>query len=147
MSLETRRAQQEIEAIKSKIETVIQKFEEQLKIVGADQFSSLIKKTESEIASICEACDPAENFRISDANTNSYTPKLGEQVFVTGLGNKLATVVEASDDDETILVQYGKIKVRVKKSSVRALPNKAAAANSLSYSKKQVSSLILTAML
>ncbi|XP_038893645.1 endonuclease MutS2 isoform X2 [Benincasa hispida] len=139
MALETRRAQQETAAIKSKIETVVQEFEEQLKIAGTNQLSSLIKKAESAIASICEACSPTNDSRLNVANANSYTPQLGEQVFVTGLGNKLATVVEASDGEETILVQYGKIKVRVKKSSVKALPNseKKAAASTLPYSKRQ----------
>lgn len=140
MALETRRARQETEAIKFKIETVVQEFEEQLKNAGADQFNSLIRKTESVIASICEAYGPTDKSRVGVVNTNSYTPQLGEQVFVTGLGNKLATVVETSDDEEMILVQYGKIKVRVKKSSVKALPNseKKAAAKSPLYSKKQV---------
>uniref|UniRef100_A0A9I9CF03 Smr domain-containing protein n=1 Tax=Cucumis melo TaxID=3656 RepID=A0A9I9CF03_CUCME len=139
MALETKRAHQEAAAIKSKIETVVQEFEEQLKTSGTDQINSLIKKAESAIASICEACSPTDHSRPSVANTNSYTPQLGEQVFVSGLGNKLATVVEVSDDEETILVQYGKIKARVKKSSVKALPNsgKKAAANTLPYSKKQ----------
>lgn len=139
MALETRRARQETAAIKSKIESVVQEFEEKLKTSGTDQLSLLIKKSESAIASICEACSPTNNPRLNVANTNSYTPQLGEQVFVTGLGNKLATVVEASDDEETILVQYGKIKVRVKKSSVKALPNseKLTAANTLPYSKRQ----------
>ncbi|KGN64678.2 hypothetical protein Csa_013053 [Cucumis sativus] len=139
MALETKRAQQEAAAIKSKIETVVQEFEEQLKTSGTDQINSLIKKAESAIASICEAYSPTEHSRPSVANTNSYTPQLGEQVFVTGLGNKLATVVEVSDDEEMILVQYGKIKARVKKSSVKALPNsgKKAAANTLPFSKKQ----------
>ena len=146
IALETKRARQETEAIKSKINTVVQEFEEKLKIIGADQFNSLIREGESKIASICEACRPTDNSRPVVANKSSYTPQLGEQVFVTGLGNKLATVVETSDDEETILVQYGKIKARVKKRSVKALPNSdkaaAAAAKSPSYSEKQVSSLL-----
>ncbi|XP_022994333.1 uncharacterized protein LOC111490087 [Cucurbita maxima] len=139
IALETKRARQETEAIKSKINTVVQEFEEKLKIVGADQFNSLIREGESKIASICEACPPTDNSRLVVANKSSYTPQLGEQVFVTGLGNKLATVVETSDDEETILVQYGKIKARVKKRSVKALSNseKTASAKSSSYSKKQ----------
>ncbi|CAK9181793.1 unnamed protein product [Ilex paraguariensis] len=53
----------------------------------------------------------------------SYIPQLGEQVYVKALGNKLATVVEAPGDDDAVLVQYGKIRVRVNISSLRAISN------------------------
>ncbi|KAK8524458.1 hypothetical protein V6N13_015480 [Hibiscus sabdariffa] len=49
------------------------------------------------------------------------TQKSGEQVLVKELGNKLATVVAASEDENTVLIQYGKIRVRVEKSNVRPI--------------------------
>ncbi|KAJ0017973.1 hypothetical protein Pint_10609 [Pistacia integerrima] len=107
---ETQQVQQELNAAKSKIETVVQEFESQLKTASVDQFNSLIKKSESAIASIVEAHRPADDVFVSEKTTISFTPKFGEQVHVNGLGDKLATVVEAPGDDETILVQYGKIR-------------------------------------
>lgn len=122
MAKETQQVEQELEDAKSQMETVIRKFEKQLKISGRDQLNSLIKESESAIASIVEAHTPADSFPISEADhASSYTPQLGEQVRVKGLGGKLATVVESSGDDETILVQYGKVRVRVKKNSIRAI--------------------------
>ena len=47
-------------------------------------------------------------------NHKSYTPEVGEKVYVEGLGAKLATVVEVAAEDRTAIVQYGKIKVRVR---------------------------------
>ncbi|KAJ1417640.1 Smr domain [Sesbania bispinosa] len=125
MAKESQQVQQELEDAKSQIETVIQKFEKQLKISGRDKLNSLIRESESAIASIVKAHTPADSFPISEADHASFTPQIGEQVHVKGLGGKLATVVESPGDDETILVQYGKVKVRVKKSRIRAIPSSA----------------------
>lgn len=121
---ETQRVQQEVKASKYQIEAVVQEFEDHLRIASADQYNSLIKKSESAIASIVEAQKPTDNNIINRPDSGSYSPQFGEQVHVKGLGDKLATVVEASSDDETILVQYGKIRVRVKKIDVRAIPSR-----------------------
>ncbi|KAL1327142.1 hypothetical protein HN51_037230 [Arachis hypogaea] len=123
MAKEAQLVQQELMDAKSQIETLIQKFEKQLKIADRDKLSSLIRETESAIASIVKAHTPADSFPISEADRASYTPQLGEQVHVKGLGGKLATVAESPGNDDTILVQYGKVKVRVKKSSIRAVPS------------------------
>ncbi|KAA8515269.1 hypothetical protein F0562_018501 [Nyssa sinensis] len=120
---ETQQIQQELKAVKSQIETVLQEFGNELRTASADQFNSLIKKSESAIASIVKAHCPSADFSVKETDDSSYTPRLGEQVHVKGLGNKLATVVEAPGDDDTVLVQYGKISVRVNKSSIRALTN------------------------
>ena len=108
---------------KSQMESLIQKFEKQLRNSGRDKLNSLIKETESAIASIVKAHTLADHF--NEADQTSYTPQIGEQVHVKGLGGKLATVVESLGDDETILVQYGKVKVRVKRSNIVAIPSNA----------------------
>ncbi|BAT73740.1 hypothetical protein LR48_Vigan01g060800 [Vigna angularis] len=123
MAKETQQVQLELVNAKSQMETLIQKFEKQLKSSGRDKLNSLIKETESAIASIVKAHTPADHF--NEADQTSYTPQIGEQVHVKGLGGKLATVVESLGDVETILVQYGKVKARVKKSNIVALPSNA----------------------
>ncbi|CAL0331397.1 unnamed protein product [Lupinus luteus] len=125
MAKETQQVQQELEDAKSQIETVIQEFEKLLTVSGRDQLNSLIRESESAIASIVKAHTPAVKYPINEADQASYTPQFGEQVLVKGLGGKLATVLESPADDETILVQYGKVKARVKKSSIRAIPSSA----------------------
>ncbi|KAK7369012.1 hypothetical protein VNO80_11046 [Phaseolus coccineus] len=120
---ETQQVQQELVDAKSQMESLIQKFEKQLRNSGRDKLNSLIKETESAIASIVKAHTLADHF--NEAGQTSYTPQIGEQVHVKGLGGKLATVVESLGDDETILVQYGKVKVRVKRSNIVAIPSNA----------------------
>ncbi|KAK7252163.1 hypothetical protein RIF29_35923 [Crotalaria pallida] len=137
MAKETQQVQQELVDAKSQIETVIEKFEKQLRISGRDQLNSLIRESESAIASIVKAHTPADSFSINEADHASYTPQFGEQVLVKGLGGKLATVVESPGDDETILVQYGKVKARVKKSSIRAIPSSAKNAVPSSSTRRQ----------
>ncbi|KAK4271540.1 hypothetical protein QN277_020223 [Acacia crassicarpa] len=121
MAKETQQVQQELLDAKSEMETIIEKFEKQLKTAGRDQLNELIKESESAIASIVKAHAPSVNFPGNEADQTPYTPQFGEQVQVEGLGGKLATVVEQPGDDETVLVQYGRVKVRVKKSSIRAI--------------------------
>ncbi|XP_054801971.1 uncharacterized protein LOC129305847 isoform X3 [Prosopis cineraria] len=121
MEKETRQVQQELLDAKSQMETIIKKFEKQLRTVGRDQLNLLIKESESAIASIVKVHAAPVNFPGNEADQIPYTPQFGEQVRVEGLGGKLGTVVEQPGDDETILVQYGKVKVRVKKSSIRAI--------------------------
>ncbi|KAL4626778.1 hypothetical protein ACB092_05G121800 [Castanea dentata] len=118
---ETQQVQQELKTAKSQLDVVIQEFENGLRIASADQFNSLIRKSESEIASVVEAHCPRDAYSVNDTDSKSYTPQIGEQVQVTGLGRKLATVVEAPEDEETVLVQHGQIKVRVKKSNIRSI--------------------------
>ncbi|KAK2976762.1 hypothetical protein RJ640_030112 [Escallonia rubra] len=118
---ESQQIQGELNAAKSQIETVVKQFENRLQTAGLDQFNSLLKTSESEIASIVEAHRPTD-FLVKEIDGPSFTPQVGEQVLVKELGNKLATVVEAPGDDDTILVQYGKLRVRASVSSTRALP-------------------------
>lgn len=118
---ETQKVQQELKAAKSQIDNVVQEFENQLRTANFDEFNSLIRKSESAINSIVKAHRPGDSFYITETDTSSYQPQSGEQVYVKGLGNKLAAVVEATEDENTVLVQYGKIRVRVEKSNVRPI--------------------------
>ena len=120
MAKETQQAQQELLEAKSQMETIIQKFEKQLKTASRDQLNLLIRESESAITSIVKAHTPV-NFPGNEVDQTPYTPQFGEQVQVEGLGGKLATVVEQIGDDETVLVHYGKVKVRVKKSRIKAI--------------------------
>ena len=87
MAKETQKVQQQLKAAKSQIETIVHNFENQLRNASPDQFNSLIKKSESVIASIVEAHCPAESLSDGEEDVSSYTPKLGEQVHLKGLGN------------------------------------------------------------
>ncbi|XP_030480307.2 uncharacterized protein LOC115697439 [Cannabis sativa] len=138
MVKETLQVQKDVETAKSQMETVLQEFENQLRTASPDQFNNLIKKSESSISSILQVHCPS--YGEDKENTDFYTPEVGEQVYLTGLRDNIGTVVEAPVDDETILVQYGKIKVRVKKSDIRAMPNrnKKATTSSTPRVKKQL---------
>ncbi|KAM7263577.1 hypothetical protein ACFE04_001260 [Oxalis oulophora] len=120
MAKETRQVEQELEAAKSQIDKVVEDFEKQLTNANPEQFNSLLRKSESAIASIVEAHSMSESFSVAEDDV-SYTPQIGEKVLVRDLGNKLATVIEACSKDDMVLVQYGKIRVRVKKSNIGAI--------------------------
>lgn len=137
---ETLQVQQEVQAAKSQIETVLKEFDNRLKIAAADQLNLLIRKSEAAIASVVEAHSPEDDLLVSETSATSYTPQFGEQVYLKRLGDKIATVVEAPGDDGTVLVQYGKIKVRLKKSDIRAIPSadKNATPSSVPRLKQQV---------
>ncbi|KAL5054244.1 hypothetical protein RYX36_034926 [Vicia faba] len=138
MAKEAQQVQEELESARSQMETVIKKFEKKLKNLGRDQLNSLIKESEAAIASIVKAHTPAVGFLISDADlTASYTPQFGDQVSVKGLGGKLARVVESPGNGGTILVQYGKMKVRVKKNSIRAIRQSAKTPATISATRQR----------
>lgn len=119
MATEIQKVKREIKAAKSQMEAVLQEFENQLR-TSADQVTSLINKSESAIASIVEAHCPNDVFSTREAGDSSYTPQIGDQVHVEGLRNKLATVIEAPGDEGTVLVQCGKVRVRVNRSTITA---------------------------
>ncbi|XVE88027.1 hypothetical protein DITRI_Ditri19aG0035500 [Diplodiscus trichospermus] len=118
---ETQKVQQELKAAKSQIHNVVHAFENQLRTANSDEFNSLIRKSESAINSIVKAHRPGGSFSFTETDAGVYQPQSGEQVHLKGLGNKLATVVEATEDDNTVLVQYGKIRVRVEKNNIRPI--------------------------
>lgn len=123
MAKETLQVQKEVKTAKSQMESVLNEFDNQLKTAGADQLNLLIRKSEAAIASVIKAHCPDDDLLVSETSTASYTPQPGEQVHLKRLGDKLATVVETPGDDGTVLVQYGKIKVRLKKNDIRAVPS------------------------
>ncbi|KAL8460418.1 hypothetical protein ACS0TY_032091 [Phlomoides rotata] len=117
---ETQQIQQELEVVKTEIDTIVQELEEQLRSTDPNDFNILLKKSESAIASIVQAHQHYIDESVDRSATSSHTPQIGEKVLIKGLGNKLATVVEAPGDDNTVLVQYGKITVRLNISSIKS---------------------------
>lgn len=132
---ETQQVEEELDLVKSKLETVIQEFENQLRTAEIDQYGSLIKKAESAIGSLVESHRPMSVSGYEDFEV-LRTPQPGEQVHVKRLAGKLATVVEVSEDDETVLIQYGKVRFRVDKSGIQHVQG--LAAGSGLHLKKQV---------
>lgn len=109
--------------MKSQLQTIVDNFEAQVRTASIDQLNALLKESESAISSIIEAHSYTDEPSVTEAEKSSLTLKPGEQVLVSGLGNKLATIVEAPGTDGTALVQYGKIKVRVNLGSIKAVPS------------------------
>ncbi|XP_050369996.1 uncharacterized protein LOC126788077 [Argentina anserina] len=140
MAKESLQIQKELKIVKSQLEAVLHEFDNRMKNAGTDQLNLLIKKSEAAIASIIEAHSPKDGFLVSETSETTYTPQYGEKVYLKGLRDKVATVVEAPGDDGTVLVQYGKIKVRLKSNEIRAIPSsdKTATTNSAPRLKRQV---------
>ncbi|KAG7585799.1 DNA mismatch repair protein MutS C-terminal [Arabidopsis thaliana x Arabidopsis arenosa] len=136
---ETQKVQEDLNSAKSKMQRLVAEFESQLEIVRADQYNSLILKTEEAVAEIIEACCPLDPDSIEEPYSD-YSPQAGEKVLVTGLGDKLGTVVEEPGDDETVLVQHGKIRVRIKKKDIKPLPRSTSSqtSNRSLRSKRQI---------
>ncbi|XP_021726437.1 uncharacterized protein LOC110693606 [Chenopodium quinoa] len=131
---ETQQVEEELDLVKSKLEAVVQEFENQLIIADIDQYGSLVKKAESTIGTLVESHRPMLD-RVSEDLEVMHTPQPGEQVLVKRLGGKLASVVEVSEDDETVLIQHGKVRFRVDKSGIQ--PTVGIAADARSFVKKQ----------
>lgn len=124
--------------MKTEIDAIVEEFGNQLRTTSRDQFNSLLKESESTIASIVEALQPSNDVEVEGS---FHTPQLGEQVLVKGLGSKLATVVEAPADDNTVLVQYGKIRVRANTSSIKAPSDGKDAMSLVPLSRRKASEL------
>ncbi|XP_038971157.1 uncharacterized protein LOC103721871 [Phoenix dactylifera] len=117
---ESQRVQQELKTVKSQMDSIIKNFETQLKNASPYQFKSMMREAEAAIASIVAAHHPGDDTLFGKTDSHSsYIPQIGDKVYVKGLGNKLATVIEAPAEDDITMVQYGKIKVRVKKTDVK----------------------------
>lgn len=120
---ETQKVQEDVNCAKSKIKKLVAEFESQLVIARPDQYNSLILRTEEEVADIIEACCPNDLASSTEEAYSDYSPQAGEKVLVTGLGGKLGIVVEEpGDDDDTVLVQHGKIRVRIKRKDIKPVP-------------------------
>ncbi|KAL3519738.1 hypothetical protein ACH5RR_017887 [Cinchona calisaya] len=129
---------QEVNAVKREIKDIVHEFENQLRNADADKYNLLLKESESAIAAIVEGHQPDNGLSIGNTHSSFYEPQPGEQVNVKGLGNKLATVIEVPGDDDMVLVQYGKVRVRVNKHCIRAAANgDGGGTASVSSSKRQ----------
>lgn len=133
--------QEELKTAKFQIETVIQDFENQIKTANVNQFSSLVKKAELRIDSIVSNHNHDVHFTVEKGNDSSYIPQPGELVHVKSLGDRLATILEVSEDDGSILVQSGKIRIRVDRSSIRSTKKEGRAVSSIPRMKKQAQTI------
>ncbi|KAK1260790.1 DNA mismatch repair protein MSH7 [Acorus gramineus] len=114
--------QRELRDVKYQMDAVVKRFQNQLNRSNDDQLTSLLRESEAAIVSIVAAHTSEDESLTNDADgSNLYTPKIGDLVHVQGLGDKLATVVEAPLDNGTVLVQYGKIRIRVKIKDLKAI--------------------------
>ncbi|KAG0447819.1 hypothetical protein HPP92_028136 [Vanilla planifolia] len=119
---ESRNLQQELKTARDQMEAVIKNFESQLQNGNPYQFNTIMTKSGFAISSIASANQHVINMVPEEEDRyGSYTPKIGDQVFVKGLGDKVAVVIEAPTGGGVTMVQYGKLKVRVKKNDMRPM--------------------------
>lgn len=118
---ESLRLQEKLKDFKRKIDIVVQDFKNQSKTVTIDQVNSLLKKSELAIGSIIETHRHSITPPDSETTSSSFIPKIGERVRLKAFGNNLATVVEGPGADGMLLVQYGRVRVRVDPGSIRSL--------------------------
>ncbi|CAH8307358.1 unnamed protein product [Eruca vesicaria subsp. sativa] len=136
---ETQKVQEDLISAKTKIQKLVSEFESQLETVTADQYNSLILKTEEAVADIIEAYCPNDLVVKEEGYNSYYSPQAGEKVILTGFGGKLGTVVEEPrDNDETVLVQQGKMRVRINRKDIKPLPRNKTSERP-NRSKRQVS--------
>ncbi|KAL6844341.1 hypothetical protein ACP4OV_026014 [Aristida adscensionis] len=112
---ETQKVQQELKFVKSQMDMIIKNFEVQLKNSKLEQYNSLMRKAEAATASVAAAHQPTDLTFNDEEDQSSFVPQIGDKVYIQGLGGEtMATVVETLGEDGSFMVQYGKIKVRVK---------------------------------
>ncbi|PVH36027.1 hypothetical protein PAHAL_7G340700 [Panicum hallii] len=117
---ETQNVQQELKVVKSQMDTIIKNFEVQLKNSKLEQYNSLMRKAEAATASVVAAHQPNEITFNDDENQSLFVPQIGDKVYIQGLGGgTMATVIETLGEDGSCIVQYGKIKVQVKRSKMK----------------------------
>ncbi|CAM8916704.1 unnamed protein product [Rhodiola kirilowii] len=136
-SQKTQQVRRELRTAKAHIEKVLQDFEYQVMNASADQYNTLMRKSESTIMAIVKAHETSDGYVTKSTDNTAYIPKIGDQVYVKGLGDKVASIVESPGDDETVLVQYGKLRVRVKTANLRVISNRELNASSASATKKK----------
>ncbi|KAL6651636.1 hypothetical protein ACP70R_010561 [Stipagrostis hirtigluma subsp. patula] len=136
---ETQKVQQELKFVKSQMDMIIKNFEVQLKNSKLEQFNALMRKAEAATASVAAAHQPTDTTFKEKEEQSSFVPQIGDQVYIQGLGGgTIATVVEELGKDESCMVQYGKIKVRVKRNNMKLVQrgtNEAAASSSVKGKK------------
>ncbi|KAG8043952.1 hypothetical protein GUJ93_ZPchr0458g22560 [Zizania palustris] len=117
---EYEKVQQELKFVKSQMDQIIKNFEVQLKNSELEKYNSLMRKAEAATASLAAAHQPTDFTFSDEENENPYVPEIGDKVYVEGLGGgSMANVVETLGEDGSCKVQYGKIKVRVKRNKIK----------------------------
>ncbi|EEC78264.1 hypothetical protein OsI_17950 [Oryza sativa Indica Group] len=117
---ESEKVQQELKFVKSQMDQIIKNFESQLKNSELEQYNSLMRKAEAATASLAATHQPTDFTFGDEENESSYVPEIGDKVYVEGLGGgSMASVVETLGEDGSCMVQYGKIKVRVKGNKIK----------------------------
>ncbi|KAL9688117.1 hypothetical protein QQ045_032531 [Rhodiola kirilowii] len=101
-SQKTQQVRRELRTAKAHIEKVLQDFEYQVMNASADQYNTLMRKSESTIMAIVKAHETSDGYVTKSTDNTAYIPKIGDQVYVKGLGDKVATIVESPGDDETV---------------------------------------------
>lgn len=138
---QSQQVHQELEAAKSQIYSVVKAFEEQLNHASSNQLNVSIKDSETAITTIVESHRSSGDLSVQESSSSStYIPQTGDQVQVRGFGNKLATVIKTSGDDGNALVQFGKMRVLVKKNDMKVVSNskRNAVSSSVLHLKEQV---------
>ncbi|KAF3787893.1 Endonuclease [Nymphaea thermarum] len=123
-ALVSQQIQDETRRAKTQINDVLMGFEGKLSTHNCDLVNALIREAEIAISSIVAAHESTHEIASfsKSGGENSYIPKVGDRVHVRGLGDKLGTIVEAPCGDDTTLVQYGKVRLRVGKNDLKLFP-------------------------
>ncbi|XP_078442153.1 DNA mismatch repair protein MutS, type 2 isoform X2 [Wolffia australiana] len=117
---EVQRTLEEVKLVRGKLDAIVVDFEKQLqRATTRDQGAAIFRRSEASIARIVNAyASPADDDESSDTDTTGPTSlRIGDRVLVNSLGGREATVVDS--DVDGFLVQYGKMRVRVKARDLR----------------------------
>ncbi|XP_011625477.1 uncharacterized protein LOC18423139 [Amborella trichopoda] len=122
-SMEVKKVQNEIKMAALEMDGIIMEVEKKLSNSSLDRFNSLHRESEAAIASVVEKhCARDKSLLETEPDhSNSYIPQIGDHVRIKGLGEKLAVVVEAPLDDGSMLIQYGKMRMRVKRDDIKVI--------------------------
>ncbi|GJN01299.1 hypothetical protein PR202_ga18555 [Eleusine coracana subsp. coracana] len=117
---ESKKVQQELKHVKSQMDMIIKDFEIQLKSSKLEQYNLLMRKAEAATATVSASNQPTDITFTDEENHSSFIPQIGDKVYIQGLGGgTMATVAETLGEDGSCMVQYGKIKVRVKRNNMK----------------------------
>ena len=130
-SKESQKTQEEVNLVKSQLDAVIVNFEQQLSRSSPDQYTAILRQSDATISSIVNAHTSASDVQEKSLDPTSPAPQVGDLVQVNSLGGKSATLVDFVDQGD-LLIQYGKMRARVKRSDVRVSPGSSNQVRSLS---------------
>ncbi|KAM0876152.1 hypothetical protein ACQ4PT_036361 [Festuca glaucescens] len=136
-AIESQKVQQELKFVKTQMDLIIKNFEVQLQNSKLEQYNSAMRKAEAATASLAASHQPTEFTFSDDENKSSYVPKIGDKVYVEGLGGgSTATVVEILSEDGSCIIQYGKIKARTKNNKMKLAQRDAKETSASSVQRK-----------